>query len=348
MRELLSPVLFQYGISYDQAIVTSFGKGLINYTWKVEAGDRHYILQRINETVFKNPHDIAYNIRLLSDYLKRNFPGYHFVAPITSKEGRDVVEVSSGGVFRLFPFVPGSYTHDVVRTAGEAFEAAVQFGRFTASLNDFDAGSLKTTIPSFHDLALRYDQFQSSLLTATDARLKEADDLIKAALGYYKIVAEYKHILSDKDFKTRVTHHDTKISNVLFDTGNKGICVIDLDTVMPGYFISDVGDMMRTYLSPVSEEEKDFSKVYIRDEFYTAIVNGYRQDMGEHLTVKENRYFFYAGKFMIYMQALRFLADYLGNDAYYGASYDGHNLVRAGNQFCLLERFSDKESLLAD
>lgn len=146
--------------------------------------------------------------------------------------------------------------------------------------------------------------------------------------------------------KLRVTHHDTKISNVLFDKKGKGICVIDLDTVMPGYFISDVGDMMRTYLSPVSEEENDLGKITVRDDFYRAIVQGYYNEMKDELTETEKKYFFYAGKFMIYMQAVRFLTDHLNDDVYYGAKYEGHNFMRAANQVRLLECLLEKESVL--
>lgn len=114
--------------------------------------------------------------------------------------------------------------------------------------------------------------------------------------------------------------------------------MIDLDTVMPGYFISDVGDMMRTYLCPVSEEETDFSKIYIRKEFYQAIEQGYLSEMGDELDETEKRLFSYSGRFIIYMQALRFLTDHLNNDVYYGARYQGHNFNRAGNQLTLLQR----------
>jgi hypothetical protein len=123
--------------------------------------------------------------------------------------------------------------------------------------------------------------------------------------------------------------------------------VIDLDTVMPGYFISDAGDMMRTYLSPVSEEEKDFAKIDIREDFYRAIVNGYYREMNVALTETEQKYFFYSGCFMIYMQALRFLTDFLNNDIYYGQRYPGHNVVRAGNQVILLQRLLDKKYKLS-
>jgi len=122
--------------------------------------------------------------------------------------------------------------------------------------------------------------------------------------------------------------------------------VIDLDTVMPGYFISDVGDMMRTYLSPVSEEEKDFSTISIRNDFFNAIVRGYLDEMSQELSDVEKAHFVYAGKFMIYMQAIRFLTDYLNNDRYYTPRYEGHNYIRAGNQAVLLQKLTEKETVL--
>jgi hypothetical protein len=124
--------------------------------------------------------------------------------------------------------------------------------------------------------------------------------------------------------------------------------VIDLDTVMPGYFISDVGDMMRTYLSPVNEEEKDFSKIEIRENYFKSIWDGYMCQMKNELNEEEKRHFIYSGKFMIYMQALRFLTDHLNDDVYYGAKYEGQNFVRAGNQMVLLERLIEKENALRE
>jgi Ser/Thr protein kinase RdoA (MazF antagonist) len=147
-------------------------------------------------------------------------------------------------------------------------------------------------------------------------------------------------------FRLRVTHHDTKISNVLFDNDDRGLCVIDLDTVMPGYFTSDVGDMMRTCVSPVSEEEKDFSKIMIREDYYKAIVKGYTEGMQGELSEDEQGSFFDAGCYLIYMQALRFLADHINNDIYYGAKYEGHNYMRACNQIVLLKKMLEKESVL--
>ncbi|MGZ3910819.1 MAG: phosphotransferase, partial [Flavisolibacter sp.] len=177
-------------------------------------------------------------------------------------------------------------------------------------------------------------------------RIRESESLIRVLKEHQDIVSSYEKLTRSKAFKSRVTHHDTKISNVLFDEKDKGLAVIDLDTVMPGYFISDVGDMMRTYLSPVSEEEKDFSKIGIREDFFQAIAEGYLGKMGGQLSEEEMMHFVYSGLFMSYMQALRFLTDHLNNDRYYGAAYEGQNFTRAGNQVVLFQRILEKQQLL--
>jgi Ser/Thr protein kinase RdoA (MazF antagonist) len=340
----LQTVLADYGFN-GSAVLKPFGSGLINHTWKLENHGQLFILQKINDQVFRDPVSIENNIKVISAYLKEHHPGYFFVAPVPSREGNEMIHVENQGYFRLFPFVPGSISHDVVETPDQAYEASRQFGLFTRLTSGLDVKKLRNTISSFHDISLRYDQFRLAVKEGNRKRITESADLIMAMDEHVEIVNEYQTILTNPEFKLRVTHHDTKISNVLFNKSGKGLCVIDLDTVMPGYFISDVGDMMRTYLSPVSEEEKDFSKIEVRDDFYKAIVDGYYSEMKEELTTTEKKYFFYAGAFMIYMQALRFLTDHLNNDRYYGAKYPGHNLVRAGNQSVLLQRLMEKRGM---
>ncbi len=257
-----------------------------------------------------------------------------------------MLHVEGDGYYRVFAFVPDSHSIDVVATEDQAYEAAKQFGKFTRLLSGVKAEDLRITLPSFHDLSLRYAQFQEALQKGNPERIHEAAALIEQLSSYADIVEEFEKIKAHPEFKQRVTHHDTKISNVLFDRNDKGLCVIDLDTIMPGYFISDVGDMMRTYLCPVSEEEKDYEKIEIRDAFYKAIVKGYREEMAHELTETEMKYFFYSGTFMIYMQALRFLTDHLNDDVYYGARYEGHNFVRGKNQAVLLQRLLEKKDIL--
>ena len=336
-------ILKAFGFDEKGVTIKNFGSGLINDTWIVADRSNNYILQRINHHVFKSPEAISNNIDSIGNYLAANFPAYTFTMPINTVHGSSMEFVEGEGYFRMFEFVKDSHSIDIVKTPSQAYEAALQFGRFTKLLQGFDVATLKTTIPNFHNLSLRYNQFLDALKNGNQERITETAALTKTLLSYIDIVHAYEKIKLSSDFIIRVTHHDTKISNVLFDKIEKGICVIDLDTVMPGYFISDVGDMMRTYLSPVSENEKDFTKIEIREDFYAAVVKGYFEEMKEVLTKTEQKYFFYAGTFIIYMQALRFLTDYINNDIYYGSSYTGHNLVRAGNQTVLLQRLIEKK-----
>ena len=340
-------VLPAYGLKEELLTMETFGSGLINRTWKITTADQQYILQRVNHAIFENPDSIAHNIRLIARYLKKHHPDYCFVAPLASSDGSEMIFVKEEGFFRLFPFMDGSHSKDVVDCPEQAYEAARQFGRFTRMLSGVDVTKLKITIPSFHDLSLRYRQFLQALEMGNAQRRDSSHLLVDELFACNDIVTQYEAIKNNPAFKLRVTHHDTKISNVLFDEANKGMCVIDLDTVMPGYFISDVGDMMRTYLSPVSEEERDFSKIVVREDYYKSLVDGYYAEMKDELTDSEKACFFYAGKFMIYMQALRFFTDHLNNDVYYGAQYEGHNLVRAQNQVVLLQRLLEKEARLA-
>jgi Ser/Thr protein kinase RdoA (MazF antagonist) len=336
----MKEILFQFGLTDENFQVIPFGSGLINTTWRIadKQGNAKYILQKINQQIFKQPADIALNIRLIDNYLKGLSSTYLFISPAVTMSGDELVKTDNG-FYRMFPFVANSHTIDVVEKPQQAYEASRQFGKFTKLLSGFDPLKLKITLPDFHHLTLRYQQFQIALKTGNRKRIEQSADLIAIIKQNKRIVEEYE--VCKEKFRVRVTHHDTKISNVLFNQADKGLCVIDLDTVMPGYFLSDVGDMMRTYLSPVSEEEKDFSKIIIRAAFYDAIVAGYLLEMAAELTEVEKQHFHFSGEFMIYMQAIRFITDHLNDDSYYGAKYEGHNFVRAGNQITLLQRLQE-------
>lgn len=343
-----SAILKAYGIGNYE--IRPLGDGLINTTWLVTeiSSGREFVFQRVNDKVFKHPEDITCNIRLISDYLNLKYPEYLFTSPIKALNMSDMIRDGEGGFFRLFSYINGSITHNELNKPIQAYEAAKQFGKFTRLLSGLNSSLLRTTISDFHNLDLRFGQFIDSLKNTDSVKYEKAKEAIAFLIDNQYVVEEYKKITTSKDFKLRVTHHDTKISNVLFDIEDKGLCVIDLDTVMPGYFISDVGDMMRTYLSPVSEEEQDLNKIEVRIDFFQAIVNGYLSEMKNELSEVEKRSMIYAGKFMIYMQAIRFITDYLNNDIYYGARYEGHNLVRGLNQVKLLRLFLDKESQLSE
>lgn len=335
----MNSILQQFGSQFQNASLEPISGGLINQTWKVSAKGESFVLQRINDTIFKEPAKIATNVRLLADHLASIGSDYFLVSPIRTERGEELAYETGKGYFRLTPFVKNSKTIQVVETPEQAYEAALQFGKFSSTFSDFDAKQLHVTIPNFHDLAYRYKQFENALLTGNPQRISACSEEINQKRSYARLVDEYNRILRNPVFKLRVTHHDTKISNVLFDLNNKGVCVIDLDTVMPGYFFSDVGDMMRTYLSPTNEEETDFSKIEVRPMFYHAIVQGYSEGMKGALSIEEQNSFFLAGQILIYMQSLRFLTDYFNNDVYYGAQFEGQNLIRAQNQLSLYSAF---------
>jgi Ser/Thr protein kinase RdoA (MazF antagonist) len=345
--QMFNKILPFYGIDPTDSEVNAFGDGLINHTWNVKTGTERYILQQVNQHVFKNPFDIDHNITLLKDYLDIAYPDYLFIAAIKDLSGHTMIQIPEG-FFRMFRFVENSQSISVVHQYEEAYEGARQFGKFSKLLSGFDASQLRATLPDFHNLILRYQQFLYACENASAERKERSAASIAYLLDNKDIVDTFNSIIQENEIPLRVIHHDTKISNVLFDAQNKGLCVIDLDTVMSGYFISDVGDMIRTYVCPVSEEETDISKIEIRTDFFKAIYDGYIKEMGSILTDIEKSYFIYAGKFLIYMQALRFLADYLQNDVYYGSKYEGHNLCRAKNQIVLLQKYLEKEVQLKE
>lgn len=343
---MVQQILSAYDLNENQFKIEQVGFGLINQTWRLKNSHEDYILQRVNDNIFKKPLSIACNIGMLADYLLERYPDYLFTVPIKTKDNKGMVFLPGNGYYRLAHFVKQSHTIDAAESPQQAYEAAKQFGKFTKLLSNFPVEKLQITLPDFHNLSLRYNQFLEALDSGNKERIKQSAEMIDFIKANKNIVDIYVEILANPAFKLRVTHHDTKISNVLFDNNDKGLCVIDLDTVMPGYFISDVGDMMRTYLSPVTEEEKDFTKINIRADYFVAIYKGYMTEMNEELTSEEKDHFIYSGKFMIYMQAIRFLTDHLNNDIYYGAKYPDHNFARAGNQVALLSRLKETEDAL--
>lgn len=343
---MLSSIIKLYGLPENECTLQPFGNGLINTTWLIECHDEQYIFQKINNAVFNTPERIADNLHILKTYFEQHYPQYLFISPLSTVDHKEMIALPGKGYFRLFKFVKNSVTYDTVCDAGIAYEAAKQFGQFTNLLSGIDINRLNITLPDFHNLTLRFQQFELALQQGNKERIALCNASITFILAQKNIVDTFNELQHNPHFKKRVTHHDTKISNVLFDTNGKGLCVIDLDTVMPGYFISDVGDMLRTYLSPVSEEENDLSKIQIQVPYFQAIVDGYLSEMNNELSETEKSYFVYAGKFMIYMQAIRFLTDYINDDVYYGAKYETHNLNRCNNQLELLKQLLAKENLL--
>jgi len=332
-------ILSHYFSDAEAYKIALFGNGLIHKTYTVSKGSSpEYIMQEVNTAVFKTPLDIAFNLEALSNFLQQNGKEVFYPTPMSTLNG-DPYSIDSGLFYRLTPFVKGTHTLDACSNAEQAYEAALQFGKFTAAFNGMDVSILKPTIPRFHDLSFRWQQFTEALQNGNRERIHHATKAIEKIQADFIIVSRYQSIVSSSLFLQRVTHHDTKITNVLLNNQGKGICVIDLDTVMSGLLISDLGDMFRTYLSPGNEEETDLSQVFVRPDFHKAIIAGYLEYMKDLLNKEELEAINYAGQFMIYMQALRFLTDFLNDDRYYGIKYPQNNYNRTINQLALLDHY---------
>ena len=340
-------ILKSYGLNSQNIKIQQIGSGHINRTYlliQTTGEQRKYVLQEINKHVFTNPEAVANNIKQIADFLAENFPDYLFPAPITTNTGNTMVE-RDGAFWRLSPFVDHTIALDTLTAPQQAYQAAKQFGKLSRLLNDFDSSKLQETIVGFHDLHLRFDQFQAALAQSSEVLRDQAAKEIETALGFKSILNEYQS-LKDR-LPNRVMHHDTKINNVLLAQHTyEGVCVIDLDTLMPGKFISDLGDMMRTYLCEFPENETDLSKITVRMDYFAAMMEGYLSEMGDILSETERNAILFSGKYIIYMQALRFLADFLNGSTYYPTSYPLQNLDRTKNQFKLLIELVKNENEL--
>lgn len=343
-------ILKAYGLTSKNIKLQQIGSGHINGTYLLtnpSTGEK-FVLQYINTNVFTNPEAIANNIQAVAAYLSKNSPNYLFPAPLLTQSG-ETMAIHDGKYWRLSPFIADTVALDTLNSPKQAYEAAKQFGKLSRLLNNFDSSKLEATIVGFHDLELRFEQFKAALNTAQDAVKDKAAQEIETALSFQHILSQYLEFNSKADFPTRVMHHDTKISNVLLDKETfAGVCVIDLDTLMPGKFISDLGDMMRTYLCEFSENETDLSKITIRVDYFAAMIEGYLSEMGDILTATEKELILFSGHYIIYMQALRFLTDYLNDSVYYPIHYAEQNLDRTKNQFKLLGELFANESVLQE
>lgn len=335
--EKLQEILLAYGLTNNTS-VKNFGDGLINNTYLLENSNK-YILQKINTAVFTKPNIIAQNIRNCANYLEINSKDYLFIVPILTLDQKEYFQ-KDGETWRLLPFIPNSISFNNLDEPEQAYQAAKAVGRFVAKTNGISLKDFGETIPSFHDLSFRYKEFEMALANGSKERIASQKNIIAQIIGLNHICETYEDIKANPLIPKRVQHHDTKINNILFDKNTaKSLCLCDLDTIMPGYFISDLGDMMRTYLSVANEETTDLDQVTVRPLFFKSVIDGYLSEMENILSDAEKQYIFYAGEFMIYMQALRFFTDYLNNDIYYNISYPDNNLNRTLNQLKLLSEY---------
>ena len=331
-------------VPFQAISIEPLGNGLIHQTYKITFGSGHpsIVLQSINRTVFKDPEAILHNYNEVYQFLLRQEQVTKIPAPIKAGESGLLWTDPAGNCWRATAFIEHSYSPMTAPNEESAHTVARSFAGFTASLSDLDTRRLKIIILGFHDLSLRYRQFEESLEKASIERLLKSTHVI-AELRQRKFLVDFFEMIRDaENYPVRVMHHDCKISNILFEEStDRVICPVDLDTVMPGKYFSDPGDMIRTMACTVDENSSNWEEIQINPSFYRAILEGYLEGMHNFFSDQEHAHIHHSGLIMIYMQAIRFLSDFLNGDEYYKTSYPEQNLNRALNQLILLEKLED-------
>jgi hypothetical protein len=345
----VAAVARQFEISGEYLGATPYGSGHINDTYCVvfdqDGVPARFILQRINLNIFKNPFALMENIQRVTAHLAAQVArepdsSRRVLTLIPARDERALYVDASGNYWRMYRFIEGSRTYDAVESMEQAFQAAKAFGRFQQMLTNLPAPRLHDTIPDFHHTPKRFRALEQAITADVAGRAILAKPEIDFALTHRAIVS----VLLNANLPERVTHNDTKFNNVLLDdTTGEGLCVVDLDTVMPGLAPYDFGDMVRTTTSPTNEDERDLSKVTMQFPLFEALVRGYLTSASGFLTKAEKQSLVFAGKLITFEQGLRFLADYLMGDTYYKVHREGHNLDRCRTQFKLVESIERQE-----
>lgn len=334
---------------------TPYGKGHINDTYLSNACEPRYILQRINSNVFKRPQDVMENIVRVTAHLKKKIieeggdPKRETLNLVKTHDGEPYYVTAKGDYFRMYEFIEGAQTYEIVEEPIHFYNAAKAFAKFQQRLADFPAEKLHETIPSFHDTTVRFQQLKDAIANDVAGRLKDVQAEVEFALAREKDVSVIVDAIEEGTVPLRVTHNDTKYNNIMIDdkTG-LGICVIDLDTVMPGSLLYDYGDSLRFGTNPADEDEKDLSKVYCDLNLFEMFTKGYMEELKDVMTPREKELMPFAAKLMTYECGIRFLADYLNGDTYFKIKYPEHNLDRCHTQFKLVQDMEEKETLMKE
>lgn len=325
-------------------IIESLGEGLIHRTFKVTftGNENAIVLQCINQRTFSLPENIIQNYLLVLEFVENESTFIKLPALMPTLQNKFFWVDEKENFWRATKFIENSYSLSVATNEKDAFRVARCFAEFTRALTGLRPADLNIIIPHFHNLELRYQQFEEAIGKANITRLLRSTHVISELRQRKSLIQFYEELNNEADYPTRVMHHDCKIDNILFDKiTNAVICPVDLDTVMPGKFFSDIGDMIRTMVCPVNENSTVWEDISMRSDFYESIVSGYLDGIGNSLTAKEKEHIHYCGLIMIYMQSIRFVTDFLNYDIYYKIDYSEQNLNRALNQFLLLEKLEE-------
>ena len=332
--------------------------GHINETYTAtydQGGTRvRYIHQKINQSVFKNPAAVMKNVMRVTTHIRKKQEARNLrdvtrrsLIVIPTRDGKSFFQNGGNEVWRTFVFVEGVETYESVQSPQQAFQAGRAFGEFQRLLVDLPGERLFETIPDFHNTRKRFAALQQAIGKDRFNRAKEATTEIAFALKQEPIVDVILKAMAKGKIPERVTHNDTKFNNVMLDvlTG-EAMCVVDLDTVMPGCALYDFGDMVRTTTSPTLEDEPDLSKVRMQMPMFRKLAEGYLSTAGQFLTRTEKSYIAFSGKLITYEIGIRFLTDFLSGDTYFRIHRPGHNLDRCRTQFKLVESIDRQEELM--
>jgi len=329
-----------------------FGSGHIHDTFRIETVEKdkdNYILQRINNRIFRNIPELQDNIERVTVHLRKkisSIPGSDIkrecLQLIPAKNGKSWIVDNQGSYWRMMVFIKGHRSYDIVDSPNKAFEGGKAIGRFQALLTDLPGKPLYDTIPFFHDIKKRLSTFLSTLKEDPAGRVRETVAETEFILSRSDNMRIIHKLGSEGKIPVRITHNDTKFNNILFDENDKSLCIIDLDTVMSGYFHSDFGDAIRTGSNIASEDEKDLLKVKMDINLFEAYAEGYLSETRNTLNAVEKEYLAFAPLLMTYEQALRFLTDYIDGDRYYKIHHEQHNLQRTRAQLKLVESMEEQ------
>ena len=323
-----------------------YGSGHIHDTFRirtVETGKDDYILQRLNNRIFKNIPELQHNIERVTVHLRnklREIPGSDIkrecLSLIPSREGKTWIIDKAGNYWRMYIFISRHHSYNIVDNPAKAFEGGKAIGRFQAMLADMPGGPLFETIPWFHDIEKRLEAFNAKIKENPVGRVDSVKKEIKQVLDRADEMKIILRLGKEGKIPVRITHNDTKFNNILLDENDKALCVIDLDTVMPGYVHYDFGDAIRTAANTASEDEDDLSRVKMDINLFRAYADGYLSETGETLNDIEKEYLAFAPRLITYTIALRFLTDFIDGDNYFKIHHELHNLQRTRAQLRLV------------
>lgn len=353
---IYSELVNKFDINLVIKEIAPFGNGHINDTYLIttspaEAPD--YMLQRKNHKIFKDVPGMMKNIVITTSHIRNKLIAAgekevdrKVMTYIPSKNGQMFVNDEEGNFWTLFLFIADCKVVENIQKPEQAYCAAQAFGHFQQQLSDLPGEELIETIPNFHNGISRLFDFQLSILKDVAGRVKENQQLISKIIDRSAEMTSLQRWLDDKTLPLRITHNDTKINNILFDQDNNTLCVIDLDTVMPGSALYDFGDAIRTLGNKAPEDEPDLTKIEFNKEIYEAFAQGYLSEAKAFLTPTEIDNLAFSCRYMAWEQAMRFMTDYLNNDIYYKTDYKGHNLVRTMAQVRYLEVLEENREVM--